>query len=324
MRGIFLQIVVLGIALVVGLAAALVITSLGQPAPAASGPPATARRSVVPPPTPSPTDTGVAVLVGAGDIASCEWQEDELTADLVERTPGIVFTLGDHIYPNASLTDFDSCYAPSWGRPSIKERTRPAPGGNEYDVASAEGYFSYFGEAAGDPATGYYAYDAGEWRVYVLNSECRLIGGCGVGSAQHTWLLGDLAANPRECVVAMWHDPRFTSSLDGGSDSMREIWRVLYEAGAELVLSGDHHFYERFEPQTAGGEPDPARGIVQFIVGTGGADAEDFESEAPNSLVRAARVFGVLRLELAPTSYSFEFLQVAGRQFSDSGSAECH
>jgi acid phosphatase type 7 len=266
----------------------------------------------------------VAVLVGAGDIGDCTRHEDTLTADLVERIPGIVFTLGDNVYPNGTASDFEDCYAPTWGRPSIKQRTRPAAGGNEYDTPGAKAYFAYFGEAAGDPATGYYAYDAGSWRVYVLNSECRRIGGCGEGSPQVQWLLADLAANARACVLAMWHEPVFTSGPGGGSSSLRHLWRVLYDAGAELILNGDHHVYERFGPQTPTGRRDPDRGVVQIVVGTGGTSPDTFESQAPNSLVQASRVWGVLRLELAPASYAFKFISVAGHDFTDGGAADCH
>ena len=182
----------------------------------------------------------------------------------------------------------------------------------------------YFGDAAGEPDAGYYAYDAGAWRVYVLNTECRQIGGCGVGSPQESWLLEDLAAEPRRCVLAMWHHPYFTSGPSfGGSSSTRNLWRILQSAGAELVLSGSDHHYERFEPQTGAGDADP-EGLVQFVVGTGGSRPDNLRVDAPHSAARAFDVFGVLRLELGPRGYAFEFLSVAGPDFSDSGTAECH
>lgn len=283
------------------------------------GPTATAPRSA----DPSPVGR-VAVLVGAGDIAECERHEDELTADLLERLPGTVFTLGDNAYPDGTSRDFETCYGPTWGRPSIKERTRPTVGDNEYDTPGASSYFEYFGAAAGEETGGYYAYDAGAWRVYVLNSECREAGGCENGSPQEAWLLNDLAAEPRECVLAMWHEPLFTSSPSGGRSSMRNLWRVLHEAGAELVLSAHHHAYERFDPQTGGGIADTERGIVQIVAGTGGGDPEEFAAPAPNSVVRQSGVFGLLRLDLAPGSYSFEFITVGGPEFNDQGTGVCH
>jgi hypothetical protein len=333
----FLQRGVLDLAVLAGalVAALAVVVVVGGLLPVGSVPTA---RPFVESPGPGPTDSGtspapssvrsptggaVAVLVGAGDIADCQRFQDDLTADAVETIPGIVFTLGDNAFPAGSPTDFANCYGPSWGRPSIKDRTRPAAGETDYRTPGASGYFEYFGEAAGDSAMGYYAYDAGAWRVYVLNSNCRSIGLCGVGSPQEQWLRADLAANPRQCVVAMWHHPFFSSGSSAGSSSMRAVWRVLQDAGAELVLSGHDQVYERFAPQAADRSPSE-QGIVQFVVGTGGGDSDDFIYEAPNSVARASGVAGVLRLELAAESYAFEFLGVSGPEFTDTGRRDCH
>jgi len=282
-----------------------------------------ARSTPAPSSVSSPASSAVAVLVGAGDIADCERFEDDLTADFLETSVGIVYTLGNNAYPHGSPTDFQDCYGPSWGRPSIKDRTRPVPGAIDYATPGAAGYFAYFGAAAGDPAKGYYAYNAGAWRVYVLNSNCRYIGLCGAGSPEVHWLTDDLAANPSFCSLAMWHDPFFSSGASGGASSMRELWRVLEEAGAELVLSGHDQVYERFAPQTAAGTASEM-GMVQFVVGTGGADTDDFHNRPPNSVAQASGVSGVLRLELAPESYSFEFLVVDGPEFTDVGVGNCH
>ncbi|MET0619346.1 MAG: metallophosphoesterase, partial [Thermoanaerobaculia bacterium] len=206
--------------------------------------PASPAAQLAPEPTPRPPDP---VLVGAGDIASCDSGGDEQTAALLDTIDGTVFTLGDNVYPNGTAKQFLECYDPSWGR--HKARTRPVPGNHDYRTQGAAGYFGYFGSAAGDPRTGYYAYDLGTWRVLVLNSNCRQIGGCGPGSAQEKWLKQDLAENPRPCTVAMWHHPRYSSGEHGDDTDMRHIWKVLYDADADLVLAGHDHTYERFAPQ---------------------------------------------------------------------------
>jgi alkaline phosphatase len=253
----------------------------------------------------------------------CDRFEDESTAAAVERIPGTVFTLGDNVYPDGSAKSFKDCYEPSWGRPTIKSRTRPTVGGNEYRVPDARDYFAYFGDAAGDPGKGYYAYEEGSWRVYVLNSNCHQIGGCGEGSAQEVWLRDDLKRHSSRCVLAMWHHPLFSSRPGGGIGLTRALWRALEDAGAELVLNGDVHSYERFRPQTADGVADDERGMVEIVVGTGGAESGSFGPPADNSVRRAVSVYGVLRLELARSSYRFEFLSTGGRDFSDSGSRRC-
>ena len=272
-------------------------------------------------PTPSPA-TPFEVLVGAGDIADCSSTGDEATADLLDALEGTVFTLGDNVYENGTLDEFRRCYDPTWGR--HLGRTMPVPGNHDYKTANATGYYRYFGAAAGDPARGYYAYDRGSWRIYVLNSSCAAINGCDAGSAQERWLRRDLADNPRTCVLAMWHHPLFSSGEHGDDSSTRALWHALYDAGAELVLNGHDHDYERFAAQSPAGRADSARGLVELVVGTGGRSHYDFLSIRANSLVRDNSTYGLLRLELADGGWSFEFVPVAGGSFSDSGNGTCH
>jgi hypothetical protein len=261
---------------------------------------------------------GSAVLVGAGDIANCDDSGDERTADLLDDIPGTVFTAGDNAYPNGSPTEFSDCYHPSWGR--HKARTRPAAGNHEYHTPGAGGHFGYFGSAAGDPARGYYSYDLGAWHVIVLNSNLMM----GAGSPQEQWLRQDLADNPALCTVAYWHHPRFSSSVRGGSGVPQGAWHALYEAGADLVIVAHDHTYERFAPQTPLGQLDLARGMRQIIVGTGGAGLHEFGVVAPNSEARGNETKGVLKLTLHADRYNWEFIPVAGGDFTDSGSSSCH
>ena len=276
--------------------------------------------------TSSPSQAGSpnpeAVLVGAGDIADCNSNGDEATATLLDHLAGTVFTLGDNAYESGSASEFRRCYDPTWGRQL--DRTKPVPGNHDYVTKHATGYFGYYGAAAGDPATGWYAYDLGAWRVYVLNSNCELVGGCEAGSAQERWLRGDLAANPHGCLLAMWHHPRFSSGMHGNDAITADLWTDLYDAGAELILNGHDHDYERFAAQTPGGRADPDRGIVEMVVGTGGRSHYAFEAIRANSLVRDDTTYGVLRLVLSAGRWSFAFLPVAGGTFTDSGSGRCH
>jgi hypothetical protein len=262
------------------------------------------------------------VLVGAGDIAECSSPGDEATALLLDTIPGTVFTTGDNAYPSGRPADFANCYEPSWGR--HKARTRPSLGNHEYDTGSASGYFSYFGAAAGRASGGYYSYDLGAWHVVVLNSNCSeyRVGGCGVGTAQERWLRADLAAHPNSCILAYWHHPRFTSTNPGNDQRMQPFWQALHEAGAEVVLNGHTHNYERFAPQDAQGRATPS-GIREFIVGTGGSELHRFNSPIANSEVRNDSVHGVLKLTLHPGSYDWRFIPIDGQTFTDAGSASC-
>jgi hypothetical protein len=186
------------------------------------------------------------------------------------------------------------------------------------------GYFGYFGSAAGDPTKGYYSFDVGSWHLIALNTNCNKVGGCGVGSAQEQWLKADLAAHPTACTLAYFHYPLFSSKTPLTAAST--FWSDLYAAGADVVISAHVHNYERFAPQDPNGTYDPAKGIREFVVGTGGMSLEGFPTTvSPNSEVRA-RNFGVLELTLHSTSYDWQFVPDGrnGNTFSDSGSGTCH
>ncbi|HEX6287731.1 MAG TPA: metallophosphoesterase [Herpetosiphonaceae bacterium] len=261
------------------------------------------------------------VLLAVGDIASCGSAGDEATAKLVDTLPGIIALLGDTVYEAGTAAEFAECYEPAWGR--HKSRIRPSVGNHEYGTSGAAPYFDYFGAAAGDPDKGYYSYDLGTWHIIVLNSNCARIGGCHAGSAQEQWLRADLAAHPTSCTLAYWHHPLFSSGSHGNFDQMQPIWQTLYEAGTDVILNGHDHSYERFFPQNASGQPDPAHGIRQFVVGTGGKNHTAFTAPIANSEVRNADTFGVLKLTLHTTSYDWQFVPVADSAFTDSGSGSC-
>ncbi len=267
-------------------------------------------------------NTGDPILNAAGDIAYCGNDNDEATARLLDNMPGTVVTLGDAAYTSGTASEFTNCYAPTWGR--HKARTTPAPGNHDYATSGASGYFNYFGAAAGDPTEGYYDYRLGAWHVIVLNSNCTQIGGCGAGSPQEQWLRNVLATSEAECTVAVWHHPRFSSGTSHGSNTeMGPFWQALYDYGADVVLNGHEHFYERFGMQKPNGAADAVFGLRQITVGTGGRSSYNFGTALANSDVRD-QPFGVLKLILRDTSYTWEFTPVAGQTFTDSGSSACH
>ena len=291
-------------------------------------PAATPTPGPTPTPTPIPTPVPDPILVGAGDIALCGSSGDEATAQLLDAifsggAYGNVFTAGDNAYNSGTASEFADCYEPSWGR--HKARTKPAPGNHDYYTGDASGYFGYFGAATGDPSKGYYSYNLGSWHIIVVNSNCSEVGGCDAGSPQEQWLRVDLAANPAACTLAYWHHSRFSSSsVHGSSTATQAIWQALYDYGAEVVVSGHDHDYERFAPQDANGAADPAGGIRQFVVGTGGKSHYAFGAPIANSEVRNGDTYGVLKMTLHSTSFDWEFVPVAGKTFSDSGSQSCH
>lgn len=270
----------------------------------------------------APAHAADPVLIAAGDIASCSSLGDEATAVLLGSLEGTIVTLGDNAYESGTTTEFNNCYNPTWGQ--FKTNTRPAAGNHEYNTPGATGYYGYFGAAAGDPAKGYYSYDLGTWHIVVINSNCSAIGGCGAGSLQDAWLRADLAAHPVACTLAYWHHPLFSSSLHGNQTYMRPIWQALYEGGADVVLSGHDHSYERFGAQLPDGTADAARGLREFVVGTGGRSHYAIGTPIANSEAHNDDTYGVLKMTLHPSGYDWQFVPVAGGTFADTGSATCH
>ncbi|MBA2639490.1 MAG: metallophosphoesterase [Nocardioidaceae bacterium] len=237
-----------------------------------------------------------------------------------------VLTLGDNQYEQGTLDDFMNSYDPSWGR--VHDITSPAAGNHEYGTTNAAGYFEYFGAAAGDPAKGYYSYDIGTWHLIALNSNCAKLGpvdGCAEGMPQNDWLEQDLADHPNTCTLAYWHHPRFSTGEHGGVLAVAPFWDDLYDAGADVVLGGHSHNYERFTPMNPAGVADPTAGISEFVVGTGGKNHVLRTTTPPStSMVRNFDTFGVLELTLRADTYDWEFVPEAGGTFTDSGSGACN
>ena len=270
------------------------------------------------------------LLVGAGDIADCTDTGHLLTAQLVAETPDArVQTFGDNAYPHGSPSDFENCYDRSWG--AAKGRTNPAIGDHEYETPNAAGYFGYFAErlahfgpSARDPARAYYSYELGSWHVVVLNAICWDLPSCSV-ERQVAWLDQDLAEHKSRCTLAVLASPRWSSGdVHGDNREMQGYWDSLYAAGADVVVGGDDHVYERYAPQDPRGAYDPRRGLRQFTVGTGGGSLYGFETVDANSEVRFRASYGVLRLALLRRGYEWQFVAAGPTRVIDAGSDGCH
>ena len=269
------------------------------------------------------------VIVTAGDIADCARGGDEATGHLLDNIAGVVMPLGDLVYVSGSAQEFTDCYAPNWGRQ--KARSRPVPGNHDYYTPGAAPYFSYFGSAAGDPAKGYYDFALGDWLVMVINTGTEKPADYAVGSAQEQWIRAELASHSQQCVVALFHHPRFSTTT--GRDLIRPevtpIWDALYQYGVDLVLNAHDHNYQRWAPQKPDGTADAAFGIRQITVGTGGGEGLYNFGAIPagaNLDVRNNDTFGVLKVTLKSGGYDWQFIPAtaAGGSFTDSGSGTCH
>lgn len=273
---------------------------------------------------------------GAGTPATTDpddlggWcRQAEVGALVTAAAPDALLGLGDYVYEEPRGADYRNVYDPAFG--GLRGDTWPAIGNQEYKVHEANTFHDYF---AGVPDEGWYSYSLGQWHAVVLNSNCDIAGGCDEGSPQYQWLAADLAAHPDQCVIAYWHHPRWSTGLNGSDDRTDDLWRLLATEGADVVLTGHEHDYERFEPLDADGLPDP-EGVTSFVVGTGGQAvyapdevvgggdlAGSRRAEAVGSAIRIDDRFGALFLTLDPDSFSWQFVDITGTVVDD-GTAAC-
>jgi len=272
-------------------------------------------------PLPTPVPNGRArVVYAAGDLADCPGAGPAV-ADLIRDPESLILALGDIVHPSGAPHEYRRCFDPGWG--DLKPRTRPVPGNHDYRTGGA-GYFAYFGALAGKPSQGYYSFDLGWWHIIAINSNCGPIGGCREASPQIRWLAADLAAHPTACTLAYWHHPRFSSGNGAAQPRTESLWQVLYAAGADVILNGHDHDYERFAPQGPAGQRDAVRGIREFVVGTGGANLTRRLRTARNSEVWTSDHHGVLELTLRRGRYDWRFLAAETSEVIDLGTGRCH
>jgi hypothetical protein len=316
-------------------------TTTPVPATATPSPSPTTTPTVTATPSATPSATGTTppaggstVLVAAGDVAcdptntgaftggngtttECHMKQTKALIDQIG--PAVVLMLGDAQYETGTSEKFAASYDVTWGQ--YKGITHAVAGGSHDFYGS--GYFAtYFGLAAGVPGQNWYSFDVNGWHIVVLNSFCSTNGNC---AAQQLWLAADLAANSSDCTTAAWHEPRYSSGYRHGSQvNIDWAWDMLVNEGAELVLSGHEHAYERFAPTGVNDEV-TSSGMVEFVVGTGGKSLETaWGTILPNSVARDRSTYGVLELELSDGSARFAFVPEAGKSFSDSGTITCH
>jgi hypothetical protein len=288
------------------------------------------------PPPPPP------LIAAAGDI-SCGSSNDRFnrglgtagfcqqltTSNLISgRGVSAVLPLGDLQYDGGgTLQSFLGSYDLSWGR--WRSISHPAIGNHEYEDVHGRGYWDYWDGAkkrkgrAGRRGRGWYSFDLGSWHLVALNSNCDQVS-CRAHSRQLKWLRRNLRRKRGDCVLASMHHPRFSSGLHEEHQDTGRLWNALYRGGADVVLNGHDHIYERFAPLRPDGTVSRRRGITQFTVGTGGYQLFSVAAQrARHSRFATAASFGVLFMRLAPKSFHWSFVDTSGQPVDEGGRA-CH
>jgi hypothetical protein len=278
-------------------------------------------------------DPGSAVYrTGEGTTGRC--RQLKVSDVLLGMDLSAMLALGDLQYEDGTLPKFMAAFEPTWGR--FKGLMHPVVGNHDARDPGASGYFDYFNGPgvldgpAGRRGEGWYSFDLGGWHLVALNSQCSHPPGaatltdCAAGSPQEQWLRADLAAHPARCTLAFWHHPLTSSGLGGFNTAVQPLWQALYDHGVDVVLTGHDHGYERFAPLDPAGGRDGARGIRQFVVGTGGKSHQPVVEPKAYSEVRDDTSFGVLRLTLRPNGYRWAFVPEELGDFTDAGANDCH
>ncbi len=253
---------------------------------------------------------------GLGTSNSCHQFQ---TSNLLQgHDLSAVLPLGDLQYDqNGSLDSFLASYDKTWGR--WKAVSHSVIGNHEYDDGlGAQGYYDYWdgvGGATGPAGVrgeGWYSYDVGSWHLIALNSNCDQVS-CAGNSRQLRWLRDDLHEHRDSCVLAYMHHPHFSSGIYEELGDTRALWKALYRGRADVVLNGHDHIYERFAPSRPSGVVDPAKGITQFTVGTGGYFLFPVAPPDPaNSEFVYNDSYGVMFMRLARNSFGWSFVDVSG------------
>lgn len=266
-------------------------------------------------------------VLALGDIASCNYDDDEQTAELAKSLTGRILTLGDNVYDRGTTKEFAECFEPGWGQ--LKDRISPSPGNHDYATKDATGYFEYFGDIAAQDV-GYYSFEYGGWLMLSLNSNCEGISSsivvvsveCDENSEQVSWIKEQLSKTKTTCQIAYYHHPRFSSGFHGSDEIMSPIWEALVAGGTDIVLNGHDHLYERFGKLDKDGVPDKT-GTRQFIVGTGGQNFYNFPKIIEGSEFRDNLNHGLIKISLDAAKYSWEFIGINDVGVIDSGNDTC-
>jgi hypothetical protein len=270
-------------------------------------------------------------------------------------------------YDNYNLDVSGSIFDPSrpdwWGNDDYLRLTMPVLGNHEYmnsddPTIKSKPYFDYFSAQNGfqppaapvpnDPVNdnnhgltfgeGYYSYDLGSWHILALNSNCDKVGGCEASSPQGQWLQKDLANHPADCTLAYFHHPIYATANGTNTLNVKPLWDTLYAKGADVILSGHAHRYERHARMTPEGLVDKTTGIRQFVVGTGGEPGGSVidPNQVPTGVLEKVVLdFGVIKVDLDAGSYRWAFIAVDGSAngtvmdsssdvYGPGGSEQCH
>ena len=235
-------------------------------------------------------------------------------ADLAKSwQPDFIITLGDNNYENGLASTIDANigkyfgdyigqYRGTYGKGSVENRFWPSVGNHDWDSTpsgSVQPYLDYFPAL---PNNGrYYDFVVGDVHFFSVDSDQREPDGITADSVQGRWLEARMKAATECYKVVYFHHPAYSSGDPIFTvEQMRWPFR---EWGADLVMSGHQHQYERMQID----------GLTYVVAGLGGAlNRFDFLKTQPGSVVRYNASFGALRGLVTDQGLVFDFVGTQG------------
>lgn len=219
-------------------------------------------------------------------------------------SPDFIVTVGDNNYPNGQsysiddnigqyFSEFISPYKGKYGSGSTTRRFFPSLGNHDWGSTDAKPYLDYF------RVNRYYDFVQGPVHFFVLDSDRKEPDDVSATSEQGKWLRKTMLASTSPFQVVVFHHAPYSSGKHGSSEYMRWSFK---EWGADVVLTGHDHVYERLQ----------VNGIPYFVNGIGGAEIYPFNNILPESQVRFNQDFGAMRVEATSQYIKFQMFTRTG------------
>lgn len=270
--------------------------------------------------TSSAAQVRFAVIGDYGDGSVDEARVAELVASW---DPDFVVTTGDNNYPDGEASTIDEHigqfysafigdYQGSYGSGSPVNRFWPSLGNHDWRSLSCSGsdcsgpYFDYFTLPGNER---YYEVNFGLVGLFIIDTVDSEPDGVTETSTQAGWLQDRLAASTACFDIVAMHYPPYSSGNHGSTKDAR--W-PYGDWGAEMVLSGHEHSYERLD----------VGGLPYIVNGSGGDSLRDFVhlGELPpeaTSIVRYNDDYGAMLVTATETGLQSQFYNAEGVLIDD-------
>jgi hypothetical protein len=275
----------------------------------------------VPPELSSPVYSGdeTALFAVIGDYGRSGKAEEDVSILVKSWNPDFIITTGDNNYSNIDQVTMDrnighyySEYivnGDSMGSNGTKQnRFFPDLGNHDWDsiiclFGTCRGvYLGYFTLPGNEL---YYDFIWGPVHFFMVDSDPREPDGNSADSVQGLWLKEGLSASTSPWNVVVTHFPPYSSGHNHGSTDFTE-WPYA-EWGADIVMSGHDHIYERVVVE----------GLPYIVNGLGGKGLHQFDAAVPGSEVRYNQDYGAMLVEADQQTMTIKFISRTGELIDD-------